>query len=61
MLCGLPQEFESRKLARSEGRRYINPAVMQYQVEHLPEQLRSKVGTKGGGRGRGEGDRSMLL
>lgn len=36
-----------RKQARSEGRRYINPAMMQYQAERLPEQLRSKVSGQG--------------
>ena len=47
-----PQEFEARKQARSEGRRYLNPAMMQYQAERLPEQLRSKVSGQGKERGR---------
>ena len=39
----LTQEYEVRKQARSEGRRYMNPVVLQYHVEHVPEPLRLKV------------------
>ena len=39
----LPQEYELRKVARSEGRRYCDPAVLTYQAERMPEQLRLKV------------------
>ena len=38
-----PQEFELRKLARSEGRRYCNPVVLTYQAERMPEQIRLNV------------------
>uniref|UniRef100_H2YFJ5 CCR4-NOT transcription complex subunit 1 n=1 Tax=Ciona savignyi TaxID=51511 RepID=H2YFJ5_CIOSA len=39
-----PQEFELRKLARQEGRRYCDPGVLTYQAERMPEQIRLKVG-----------------
>ena len=39
----LIQEYELRKVARSEGRRYCDPAVLTYQAERMPEQLRLKV------------------
>lgn len=37
------QEFELRKLARSEGRRYCNAIVLTYQAERMPEQIRLNV------------------
>lgn len=37
-------EFELRKHARSEGRRYCDPLVLTYQAERMPEQIRLKVG-----------------
>jgi CCR4-NOT transcription complex subunit 1 len=38
------QEFETRKTARSEGRRYCDPVLLTYQSERLPEQVRARVG-----------------
>lgn len=38
------QEFELRKHARNEGRRYCDPGVLTYQAERMPEQIRLKVG-----------------
>ena len=38
------QEFELRKHARQEGRRYCDPVVLTYQAERMPEQIRLKVG-----------------
>ena len=40
----LYQEYELRKHARSEGRRYCDPVVLTYQAERMPEQIRLKVG-----------------
>ncbi|KAJ8302566.1 hypothetical protein KUTeg_018962 [Tegillarca granosa] len=40
----LATEFELRKHARSEGRRYCDPVVLTYQAERMPEQIRLKVG-----------------
>ncbi|KAG8224063.1 hypothetical protein J437_LFUL001140 [Ladona fulva] len=37
-------EFELRKQARNEGRRYCDPLVLTYQAERMPEQIRLKVG-----------------
>merc|ERR1719209_431942 len=37
-------EFELRKLARKEGRRYCDPVAVTYQSERMPEHIRSKVG-----------------
>lgn len=37
------QEFELRKHARQEGRRYCDPVVLTYQAERMPEQIRLKV------------------
>jgi len=37
-------EFERRKHARAEGRRYCDSAVLTYQAERMPEQIRLKVG-----------------
>ena len=41
-LCGV-QEFEVRKLARAEGRRYCNATTLTYQAERMPEQIRVNV------------------
>lgn len=38
------KEFERRKHARNEGRRYCDSAVLTYQAERMPEQIRLKVG-----------------
>lgn len=38
----LMNEFELRKLARQEGRRYFDPLV-KYQAERMPEQIRLKA------------------
>lgn len=40
----LATEFELRKHARTEGRRYCDPVVLTYQAERMPEQIRLKVG-----------------
>jgi CCR4-NOT transcription complex subunit 1 len=40
----LANEFELRKHARNEGRRYCDPVVLTYQAERMPEQIRLKVG-----------------
>lgn len=40
----LMTEYELRKLARNEGRRYCDPQVLTYQAERMPEQIRLKVG-----------------
>ncbi|XP_075733812.1 CCR4-NOT transcription complex subunit 1 isoform X1 [Rhipicephalus microplus] len=40
----LSQEYEFRKSARSENRRYCDPVVLTYQAERMPEQIRLKVG-----------------
>merc|ERR1719210_438874 len=40
----LMAEFELRKAARQEGRRYCDPVVLTYQAERMPEQIRLKVG-----------------
>lgn len=39
------QEYELRKQARTEGRRYCENSVLTYQAERMPEQIRLKVGT----------------
>ena len=46
VICFFPylQEFELRKHARNEGRRYCDPVVLTYQAERMPEQIRLKVG-----------------
>ncbi|CAG5118083.1 unnamed protein product, partial [Candidula unifasciata] len=41
----LAPEFEARKAARQEGRRYCDPQVLTYQAERVPEQIRLKVGS----------------
>lgn len=38
------QEYERRKNARNEGRRYCDSGVLTYQAERMPEQVRLKVG-----------------
>ncbi|XP_026284061.1 CCR4-NOT transcription complex subunit 1 [Frankliniella occidentalis] len=40
----LMAEYERRKHARNEGRRYCDPVVLTYQAERMPEQIRLKVG-----------------
>jgi len=40
----LATEYELRKHARNEGRRYCDPGVLTYQAERMPEQIRLKVG-----------------
>ncbi|GFQ94535.1 CCR4-NOT transcription complex subunit 1 [Trichonephila clavata] len=40
----LSSEYDARKLARSEGRRYCDPMALTYQAERMPEQIRLKVG-----------------
>lgn len=40
----LSAEYEIRKSARSEGRRYCDPVALTYQAERMPEQIRLKVG-----------------
>uniref|UniRef100_A0A1B6IPJ6 CCR4-NOT transcription complex subunit 1 n=1 Tax=Homalodisca liturata TaxID=320908 RepID=A0A1B6IPJ6_9HEMI len=37
-------EYERRKHARTEGRRYCDSTVLTYQAERMPEQIRLKVG-----------------
>lgn len=37
-------DYEMRKLARQEGRRYYDPMVVSYQTERLPERVRMRVG-----------------
>ena len=39
----LAEEFELRKQARNEGRRYCSPVALTYQVERMPEQIRLNV------------------
>ncbi|XP_031558067.1 CCR4-NOT transcription complex subunit 1-like isoform X2 [Actinia tenebrosa] len=40
----LATEFDVRRHARSEGRRYCDPMILTYQAERMPEQIRLKVG-----------------
>ncbi|GIY40367.1 CCR4-NOT transcription complex subunit 1 [Caerostris extrusa] len=40
----LNTEYDVRKHARSEGRRYCDPMALTYQAERMPEQIRLKVG-----------------
>ncbi|XP_075796622.1 CCR4-NOT transcription complex subunit 1 isoform X12 [Pelodiscus sinensis] len=42
----LATEFELRKHARQEGRRYCDPVVLTYQAERMPEQIRLKCQIK---------------
>ncbi|RWS10080.1 CCR4-NOT transcription complex subunit 1-like protein, partial [Dinothrombium tinctorium] len=41
----LAQEYELRRKARAEGRRYCDPGVLTYQAERMPEAIRLKVGS----------------
>lgn len=41
----LTPEYESRKRARAEGRRFCDPATLTYQAERMPEAIRLKVGS----------------
>ncbi|KAG1691673.1 CCR4-NOT transcription complex subunit 1 [Nymphon striatum] len=45
----LNSEYEARKQARIEGRRYCDPAVLTYQAERMPECIRLKLGGMGVG------------
>jgi CCR4-NOT transcription complex subunit 1 len=40
----LAQDYDIRKQARQEGRRYYDTTVLSYQAERLPESIRLKVG-----------------
>lgn len=40
----LMSEYELRKIARQEGRRYCDAIALTYQAERMPEQIRLKVG-----------------
>ncbi|XP_076065903.1 CCR4-NOT transcription complex subunit 1 isoform X3 [Oratosquilla oratoria] len=40
----LSSEYEARKQARAEGRRYYEPLVRTYQVERMPERIMLKLG-----------------
>ncbi|XP_013775386.2 CCR4-NOT transcription complex subunit 1-like [Limulus polyphemus] len=40
----LNTEYELRKLAKAEERRYCDPVVLTYQAERMPEQIRLKAG-----------------
>ncbi|KAG8177929.1 hypothetical protein JTE90_000793 [Oedothorax gibbosus] len=40
----LSSEYDARKHARNEGRRYCDPVALTYQAERMPEQIRLKVG-----------------
>uniref|UniRef100_A0A2A4JSL1 CCR4-NOT transcription complex subunit 1 n=1 Tax=Heliothis virescens TaxID=7102 RepID=A0A2A4JSL1_HELVI len=40
----LLSDYEMRKLARQEGRRYYDPMVLSYQNDRLPERVRLRVG-----------------
>ncbi|XP_062547047.1 CCR4-NOT transcription complex subunit 1 isoform X2 [Armigeres subalbatus] len=40
----LSTEYEMRKMARQEGRRYCDPSVLTYQAERMPERIRLSVG-----------------
>ena len=53
------QEFELRKQARSEGRRYCNTSALTYQAERMPEQIRLNVSPRFFNRGMGVGFRGM--
>ena len=37
-------EFDSRVLARKEGRRYVDPLALNYQSSQMPDPIRLKVG-----------------
>lgn len=40
LLFSYMQEFDLRKLARNEGRRYCNTTALTYQAERMPEPVR---------------------
>ncbi|XP_061382387.1 CCR4-NOT transcription complex subunit 1 isoform X1 [Danaus plexippus] len=40
----LMNDYEMRKIARQEGRRYYDPIVLTYQTERIPERVRLRVG-----------------
>ncbi|CAG2115442.1 unnamed protein product, partial [Medioppia subpectinata] len=40
----MKSEYEVRRAARAEGRRYCDPTVLTYQAERMPEAIRLKVG-----------------
>uniref|UniRef100_A0A182JXB0 CHK kinase-like domain-containing protein n=1 Tax=Anopheles christyi TaxID=43041 RepID=A0A182JXB0_9DIPT len=40
----LAEDFQLRKLARQEGRRYWDASVLSYQAERMPERIRLNVG-----------------
>lgn len=40
----LMNDYEMRKIARQEGRRYFDPIVLTYQTERIPERVRLRVG-----------------
>ena len=40
----LKVEFDSRVLARKEGRRYVDPLALNYQSSQMPDAIRLKVG-----------------
>ena len=42
-MCVFVKEFDVRKLARAEGRRYCNATALTYQAERMPEQIRVNV------------------
>ena len=44
LLCSFSQDYDLRKHARNDGRRYCDPVVLTYQAERMPEQIRLKVG-----------------
>jgi CCR4-NOT transcription complex subunit 1 len=39
----LTPEYDARKLAKLEGRRYVDPVMYAYQNERMPEQIRIKA------------------
>lgn len=41
----LAQEYEMRRRARAEGRRYCDPKTLTYQAERMPEPIRLPVGS----------------
>lgn len=40
----LLNDYEMRKMARQEGRRYYDPMVLSYQTERIPERVRLRLG-----------------
>jgi len=41
----LAPEYETRRKARQEGRRYFDPATLSYQVDRMPEKVRLRAGS----------------